>query len=143
MTIDRDLNLIGAGQEESTLEVDWDGSVLTITVDASVSNLGASVTGGSGTLNDDQREGSGVFNNLGEVSSTRTAVGVNQATVRGGGIFSSGELQSTARQVNGNDAHDDDGGIFNLTPGEVALAGGTTVTQNDPNNCVGTIACGA
>lgn len=93
--------------------------------------------------NEAAQSGGGIFNNGGHVSLTRTAVGINEAKVRGGGIFNSGDLTLTACEVTGNDANDTGGGIFNLTPGEVTLAGGTTVTQNDPNNCVGTSACGA
>ena len=93
--------------------------------------------------NEADQSGGGIFNNGGHVTLTRAAVGINEAKVRGGGIFNGGALTLTACQVNGNDANDDGGGIFNLTPGVVTLAGGTTVTQNDPNNCVGTPACGA
>jgi hypothetical protein len=62
-----------------------------IAIDVSVTIQGVSITGGTGTLVNDRREG----------------------------------------------------GVVNVTPGIVSLAGDTTVSDNDPNNGVGTNACSA
>ena len=42
-----------------------------------------------------------------------------------------------------NDAGDTGGGIFNTQGGVVTLDNQSAVRRNDPNNCVGTNACGA
>jgi hypothetical protein len=88
--------------------------------------------------------GGGVFNQgVATFSLTDSAVTNNDATV-GAGIFNSGGtvglVESTVFE---NDATDTGGGIFNTQGGLVTLDDQSAVIDNDPNNCVGTNACGA
>ena len=87
-------------------------------------------------------EGGGIYNQRpGSVELTDSAVTDNKAEL-GGGIFNiGGTLTLVASTVFRNDAGDTGGGIFNTQAGNVTLDAQSAVRRNDPNNCVGTLAC--
>ena len=158
------LNISGGSQLASNKAV-FDGGALfndegDITIDASeiVGNT-AKVNGGgiqnfngklviqnNSEIGDNKAEqGGGVLN---QAPATMTvidsAITNNDADDLGGGIFNGGgtvTLQSST--VFENDAGETGGGIFNTQGGVVTLDAQSAVVGNDPNNCVGTNACGA
>jgi hypothetical protein len=68
----------------------------------------------------------------------------NGSVTVGAGIFNSGgTVELASSTVFENDASDTGGGIFNTQGGLVTLDNQSAVVDNDPNNCVGTNACGA
>jgi predicted outer membrane repeat protein len=89
--------------------------------------------------------GGGVFNQApATLTVIDSAISNNEADDLGGGIFNGGgtvNLQTST--VFRNDAGDTGGGIFNTQGGVVTLDNQSAVVANDPNNCVGTNACGA
>jgi hypothetical protein len=87
--------------------------------------------------------GGGIFNDQGQVTVSGSLVTDNDAKGFGGGICNSGgRLILQATRVTKNDASNG-GGLFNQLAGQVTLAEGSRVFDNDPNNCVNTNACGA
>jgi hypothetical protein len=87
--------------------------------------------------------GGGIFNDQGQVTISESLVTDNDAKGFGGGICNSGgRLVLQAARVTKNDASNG-GGLFNQLAGQVTLAEGSRVFDNDPNNCVNTNACGA
>ena len=98
--------------------------------------------------NEANEDGGGIYNIGGDVTLTRAAVSDNDAGGRGGGAFNSGPdgpstssrlaLENSAIRDN---TADEGGGIFNTDDGLVTLDGQSSVTANDPNNCIGTNAC--
>lgn len=87
-------------------------------------------------------EGGGIYNQRpGSVELNDSAVTDNKADL-GGGIFNiGGRLTLAASTVFRNHAGDTGGGIFNTQAGIVTLDAQSAVRRNDPNNCVGTLAC--
>jgi hypothetical protein len=98
--------------------------------------------------NEADEDGGGIYNIGGDVTLTRATVSDNEAGGRGGGAFNSGpdgpstssKLALESSTIRDNEA-DDGGGIFNTAGGLVTLDGQSSVTDNDPNNCVGTGVC--
>jgi hypothetical protein len=87
--------------------------------------------------------GGGLFNDQGQVTLSECGITDNDAKGFGGGICNSGgRLVLQATRVSKNDASNG-GGLFNQLAGQVTLAEGSRVFDNDPNNCVNTNACGA
>lgn len=145
-------------------QADFDGGGLlndegNITIDASlVAGNKAKDTGG-GILNfngeltiqnnseigdNEADEGGGVYNQApARMTVIDSAITNNDADDLGGGIFNGGgtvTLQSST--IFRNDAGETGGGIFNTQGGVVTLDSQSAVVRNDPNNCVGTNACG-
>ena len=120
VAIDKDLTLIGAGQEDTTLEGDGDGSAVTIAEDVTVTIQGVAITGGTGTPVGGEPEGGGIFNQ-GGLTLVGCVVFENQALF-GGGIFNHERAQLTldATVVAGNAVQSIDpnvgsygGGLYN------------------------------
>lgn len=130
-----------------------------ITIDASVVVENAAKNRGGGILNatgeliiqnnseigkNEADDGGGVFNQApARMSLIDSAITNNDADGLGGGIFNGGgtvTLQTST--IFRNDAGDTGGGIFNTQGGVVTLDAQSAVRRNDPNNCVGTNACG-
>jgi hypothetical protein len=93
-----------------------------------------------------EEDGGGVLITSGELLLIDARIVGNKAR-RGGGIAvgSPGGGAVTARRsdVVSNDAADTGGGIFVRDRGRVTLDAESQARGNDPNNCVGTNACGA
>ncbi len=91
--------------------------------------------------NEAQLQGGGIFNDEGIVTLDDSNVVGNDAE-QGGGVFNvGGTLTLAAGTVFRNRAGDTGGGIFNTQAGAVTLDAASAVRRNDPNNCVGTLAC--
>jgi hypothetical protein len=78
--------------------------------------------------------GGGIAND-GSVRVTHSTVAGNRA-IWGGGIYNTGAATLTSTTVTDNTAFLDGGGIFN-SGGTVVLAGGTTISGNNPNDLAG------
>jgi hypothetical protein len=105
------------------------GGVVEVTGQSSVKDNAAKLQGG------------GIMNIEGTVTLDNSHVILNDAE-QGGGVFNvGGTLTLAAGTVFRNRAGDTGGGIFNTQAGAVTLDAASAVRRNDPNNCVGTLAC--
>jgi hypothetical protein len=76
--------------------------------------------------------------NFGSLTLTRCLITLNTAAISGGGIVNeAGSITIDGGAITKNTAKNTGGGIEN-SGGTVTLQGGASVTENDPNNCVGT-----
>jgi hypothetical protein len=95
---------------------------------------------GAMTLTDNAKVGANESNRGGEVFDQGTA-SFNDAD---GAVTNNDAAVGRARSTGfENDAGDTGGGIFTTQGRLVTLDDQSAVTDNDPNNCVGTNACGA
>jgi hypothetical protein len=121
------------------------GGGISVGLDATLSSTDSTIRD-----NDASQDGGGVYNHGGVVNLERTVINGNEADSRGGGIFNAGSgiFQENAvtlkdTHVTENEAGDTGGGIFNSGDGIVELDAQSSVTDNDPDNCIGTDACEA
>ena len=84
-----------------------------------------------------------------DLTLVNSRVNGNVTHQRGGGVYNSGKagpgggtLTAGHRRPGLNQAQDAGGGIFNTEGGEVTLDAQSAVARNEPDNCVGTSACG-
>jgi hypothetical protein len=154
---------------DTTIDADGDGPAITVArgvLDIEFANF--TITGGkaafgggivnrgfSTTINNcvitgndtgaaDDSGGGGIYNDGGNLTLSLTTVSDNHALDgQGGGILNTdGTLTlEESTQVTKNMA-DQGGGIFNQG-GTVMISSSSSVTDNEPDNCVGTSACGA
>ncbi|MGH2615932.1 MAG: hypothetical protein ACRDJC_11875 [Thermomicrobiales bacterium] len=163
----RQVILTGAGPEQTTINAHFEGSAITVFGGALLMR-GFTITGGRAVFGGGVHDlgsltlqncvitgntagaaagGGGGINNgdhafLGVVA---TQVTENSASNgNGGGILNDGGIVQLrdASQVTKSHAADG-GGIFNQSNGIVSLSPGVIVSGNEPDNCVGTAACGA
>jgi len=152
---------------DTTIDADGEGTALTINRGVSITFDSFTITGGKSafgggvvnrglltirnsvvTDNDtgaaDDSGGGGIYNDGGNLTLNLTTVLDNHALDgQGGGILNAGgtlTLQGST-QVTKNMA-DQGGGLFNQG-GTVMIDDDSSVTDNEPDNCVGTSACGA
>lgn len=82
-----------------------------------------------------------------EVTVSDSGITSNTASQFGGGIFNEGGevvlISATVFENTASMASSSGGGIFNTGGGVVSLDNQSAVGDNDPDNCVGTNACGA
>jgi nitrous oxidase accessory protein NosD len=119
------------------------GGGISVGLDAILSSTDATIRD-----NNANQDGGGLYNHGGVVNLERTVINGNEASARGGGIFNAGSgiFQENAvslkdTHVTENEAGETGGGIFNDGDGIVEVDAQSSVTDNDPNNCVGTDAC--
>jgi hypothetical protein len=153
---------------DTTIDADGDGTALTINRGVFITFDSFTITGGKAafgggvvnrgfltirnsvvTDNDtgaaDDSGGGGIYNDGGNLTLNLTEVSDNHALDgQGGGILNVGGkvLLQGDTQVTKNMA-DQGGGLFNQGGGTVTIDDDSSVTDNEPDNCVGTSACGA
>jgi hypothetical protein len=160
------LTIQGSGSNETIIDADGDGTAVTVFPGTVATLESVTVTGGKAALGGgivnrgrltlknctiakngngaaDNGGGGGIYNApSARLTATETNITENTALDgQGGGILNDGgavELQAES-EVTKNMA-DQGGGIFNRNGGTVTLAGGS-VSDNEPDNCVGTTAC--
>jgi hypothetical protein len=161
----------GAGPGHTIIDAEGHGSAITVALGAGVTFARLTITGGEAVLGGGVRNagslildscvvngngtgandgggggGGGILNDSGTLVLQGTEVSENAAVLgQGGGILNAGSLTlKSGSQIFRNTAHQG-GGIFNMASagGTVSIEAGSTVTNNDPDNCVGTSACGA
>ncbi|MGH2616987.1 MAG: hypothetical protein ACRDJC_17270, partial [Thermomicrobiales bacterium] len=143
VTIDKDLTLVGAGSDDTKLEGEDGGSVVTVADGVTATIQGVSISGGTGSPNEGFLEGGGVFNR-GTLTLVDAAVTNNQAE-RGGGTlnFSEAELTLDNSVVADNEAVSDapgatfGGGILNLFGARLVVRNGSAIVDNRSLNSAG------
>jgi predicted outer membrane repeat protein len=148
LDIDKDLTLVGAGEDATILQGDGVGSVVVLAPTATVTIRDLRISGGNdvdfgggifstGTLemigvtvrgNSSQTSGGGIVT-TGTLEMTGCTVTGNSSNI-GGGINNRGTLTLNGCTVSENTAIDFGGGIFNAGTGAVMLHGGA-VDGND------------
>jgi len=109
LDISDDLQIIGAGQDDTYISQSADDRVLDIRA-GSVAISGLTVEGG-----DNNGIGAGANIQLGaKLSLDDVAVSGNQATDHGGGIFNLGQLEIRDSTISNNESANAGGGIYNL-----------------------------
>jgi hypothetical protein len=108
------LNLIGAGMEDTILDGDHNGRVLTTYQAVTITNLTVRYGAADGAAFFDQA-GGGIFNN-GTLTLESTRVYSNTADGIGGGIFNNGVLILHDSQVLSNTALGPGGGVYGYWP---------------------------
>jgi hypothetical protein len=129
VVIGKNLSLVGAGPDDTELEGEGAGSVVTIAQSAVVTIRGVTISGGAGTLDDGLLMGGGVFNE-GTLTLIDSAIVRNRAD-QGGGILNSnaGTLTLDGVAIAQNES-DIAGGILNLPGGDLTISNGSTIAGN-------------
>jgi hypothetical protein len=166
--VDLTIQATSSTPSDTTIDADGDGTALTINRGVFITFDSFTITGGKAafgggvvnrgfltirnsvvTDNDtgaaDDSGGGGIYNDGGNLTLNLTEVSDNHALDgQGGGILNVGGkvLLQGDTQVTKNMA-DQGGGLFNQGGGTVTIDDDSSVTDNEPDNCVGTSACGA
>ena len=164
------VTIVGSGPGQIIIDADGDGTAITVAPVTVATVQDVTITGGKAALGggivnrgnltlknctvtkndngaaDNGGGGGGIYNARGaRLTVSETTITENTALDgQGGGILNDGgavELQANT-QVTKNMA-DQGGGIFNRNGGTVTIDEDSSVSGNEPDNCVGTTACGA
>jgi hypothetical protein len=145
VVVTKNLTLIGAGADDTKLEGEDGGSVVTIADGVTATVQGVTISGGTGTFRPGPGfiEGGGVFNR-GTLTLVDAVVSNNRAE-RGGGIlnFDQRDLTLDNTLVMDNVATSDrpeatfGGGILNLFGGQLTIRNGSAIVRNRSLNSAG------
>lgn len=126
LTIDKDLTIIGAGEDVTALQGDDTASVVTLGSSVTVAIQDLTITGGGS-----DGVGGGIANGTAQTTLTGVHVTGNSAGTRGGGIDidAGGSVTLSNCRVTENVAGTDGGGIF--TVGELTFQDNNSVTGNE------------
>lgn len=160
------VTILGAGVGSTIIDADGDGPAVTVDSRTIATLRGVTITGGKAamgggivnrgrlTLQDvnvtknsngaaDGGGGGGIYNASGALLTLDTT-GVTENNAldgQGGGILNAGTAVLQENAVVSNNMADRGGGIFNLAGGVVSVGNDSRVSNNEPDNCVGTSAC--
>ena len=134
---------MGAGADDTKLEGEDGGSVVTVADGVTATITGVTISGGTGTPNAGFLEGGGVFNR-GTLTLTGCVVSNNQAE-RGGGILNFTERQMTLdntlvmdnKVVSSKPGPTFGGGILNLFSAQLTVSNGSAIVRNRAHNSAG------
>lgn len=136
ISINRNLTIIGAGDDATSLEGDGNGSVVSIANDLTVEIQDVTITGGI----NDGGVGGGIANGTAQTTLIGVHVTGNIAGSRGGGIDinAGGLVTLNNSRVTGNSAGTDGGGVLAL--GDLVLVNESVVADNEAGENGGGIA---